>query len=175
MNVDHTLNYDVSLNGKCQYFVTYPKSRKGVRKIPMLKEVRETFEELYRRRNDFNKDYQPVVDGYTNFIFRDLHGRLMNSGRINRTLKNVVNDYNLLEEASALLENREPELLPQITCHHLRHTFCTRVIENGVNIKTVQYWMGHCYVGTTIKIYLSISETKNKDEMTKIEGRIKLR
>ena len=73
------------------------------------------------------------------------------------------------------MEQREPELLPQITCHHLRHTFCTRVIENGVNIKTVQYWMGHHYVGTTIKIYLSISETKNKDEMTKIEGKIKLK
>ena len=55
------------------------------------------------------------------------------------------------------------------------YTFCTRVIENGVNIKTVQYWMGHHYVGTTIKIYLSISETKNKDEMTKIEGKIKLK
>ena len=66
------------------YYVTYPKSRKGVRKIPMLKEVREVFEELYRRRNDFNKDYQPVIDGYTNFIFRDLHGKLMNSKRINR-------------------------------------------------------------------------------------------
>lgn len=175
VSIDHTMNYDVSLNGKCTYYITFPKSRKGVRKIPMLKEVREVFEELYRRRNDFNKDYQPMVDGYTNFIFRDLHGKLMNSNRINRTLRNIVNDYNHTEEAVALLEQREPELLPQITCHHLRHTFCTRVIENGVNIKTVQYWMGHHYVGTTIKIYLSISETKNKDEMTKIEGKIKLK
>ena len=31
------------------------------------------------------------------------------------------------------------------------------------------------YVSTTIKIYLSISETKNKDEMTRIEGKIKLK
>ena len=98
----------------------------------------------------------------------------MNSNKINRVLRNIVNDYNLEETAIALFNKREPELIPQITCHHLRHTFCTRVIENGVNIKTVQYWMGHHYVGTTIKIYLSISDSKNKDEMSKIEGKIKL-
>ena len=175
VSVDHTMNYDIALSGKCMYYVTYPKSRKGVRKIPMLKEVREVFEELYRRRNDFNKDYQPVIDGYTNFIFRDLHGKLMNSKRINRMLRNIVNDFNKTEEAVALLEQREPELLPSISCHHLRHTFCTRLIENGVNIKTVQYWMGHRHVSTTIKIYLSISEGRNREEMSKIEGRIKLK
>ena len=175
VDINHTLNYDVSLGGKCMYFVTYPKSKKGMRKIPMLKEVREVFEELYRRRNDFNKDYQPVVDGYTNFIFRDLNGKLMNSGRINRTLKNIVRDYNSLEDAAALLEDRDSEPLPAITCHHLRHTFCTRTIQNGVNIRTVQYWMGHRHVGTTLKIYLSVTQDKNKEEMERIEGKIKLR
>lgn len=175
VNIDHTLNYDISLKGKCTYFVTYPKSRKGVREIPMLKEVREAFEKMYSRRNDFNKDYQPVVDGYTNFIFRDLHGKLMNSGRINRTIKNIIRDYNLQEDATALLEGRESEHLPDITCHHLRHTFCTRLIQNGVNIKTVQYLMGHRYAGTTIKIYLSVTQNKNKEEMSRIEGKIKLK
>lgn len=176
VNVDHTLNYNTALSsGKCIYYITYPKSRKSVRKIPMLKEVREVFEELYRRRNDFNKDYQPVVDGYTNFIFRDLNGNLMNCGRLNRSLKNIVDEYNRTEEAIALLEKRDPVPLPKITCHHLRHTFCTRIIEAGVGIKTAQYWMGHCYAGTTIKIYLSITENRNKEEMNKIEGKIKLR
>lgn len=176
VNIDHTLNYKISLNGgKCIYYVTYPKSRKGVRKIPMLKEVREIFEELYRRRNDFNKDYQPVVDGYTNFIFRDLNGNLMNSGRLNRTLKNIIDEYNRTEEAIALLEKRDPVPLPKITCHHLRHTFCTRIIEAGVGIKTAQYWMGHRFAGTTLKIYLSVSENRNKEEMEKIEGKIKLK
>ncbi len=176
VNVDHTLNYNTALSsGKCIYYVTYPKSRKGVRKIPMLKEVRETFEELYRRRNDFNKDYQPVVDGYTNFIFRDLNGNLMNAGRLNRSLKNIIDEYNRTEEAIALLEKRDPVLLPRITCHHLRHTFCTRIIESGVGIRTTQYLMGHRFAGTTIKIYLSITDNRNKEEMEKIEGMMKLR
>ena len=175
ISVNHTLNYKIALNGKCIYYISYPKSRKGVRKIPMLKEVRETFEELYRRKEDFNKDYQPVIDGYTDFIFRDLKGNLMKSDRFNRTLRNAINEYNLLEDASAVLEGREPLLLPKITCHHLRHTFCTRLIENGVSIQTVQHLMGHRFAGTTLKVYLSVSQNRNKNEMAGIEGKMKLK
>lgn len=175
VSVNHTLNYTTSLNGKIEYLVTYPKSRKGVRNIPMLKEVRDVFKELYRRRNDFNRDYQPVVDGYTGFIFRDLHGNVQNSSRVNRVLRNLVADYNKLEEERATEEKRDPERMPAITCHHLRHTFCTRLVENGVNVKTVQYLMGHSYAGTTIKIYMSITEERNKEEMEKLEGKMKLR
>ena len=141
----------------------------------MLKEVREVFEELYRRRDDFNRDYQPVIDGYTNFIFRDLRGGVMNTSRINRALKNAINEYNRIEEKLAVIDKREAELLPSITSHHLRHTFCTRLIENGVNIKTVQYLMGHSYPGTTMKIYVSVTSSKNSEEMEKIEGKIKLK
>ncbi len=175
VSVNHTLNYKIALNGKCIYYISYPKSRKGVRKIPMLREVREVFEELYRRKDDFNKEYQPVVDGYTEFIFRDLKGNLMKSDRFNRVLRNAVNEYNLLEEATAVLENREPNLLPKITCHHLRHTFCTRLIQNGISIGTVQYLMGHSHASTTLKIYLSVSQSRNKNEMAGIEGKLKLR
>lgn len=175
VSVNHTLNYKIALNGKCIYYISYPKSRKGVRKIPMLREVREVFEELYRRRDDFNKEYQPVVDGYTEFIFRDLKGNLMKSDRFNRVLRNAVNEYNLLEEATAVLEKREPNLLPKITCHHLRHTFCTRLIQNGISIGTVQYLMGHSHASTTLKIYLSVSQSRNKNEMAGIEGKMKLK
>lgn len=175
VNIDHTLSYDVSLSGKTEYYITYPKSRRSIRKIPMLKEVRETFEELYRRRDDFNKDYQPIIDGYTGFIFRDLKGNVLNNARLNRALKKAVKEYNAIEEKKASDEKRRPELLPDITCHHLRHTFCTRLVEAGASIKSVQYLMGHSYAGTTVKIYLSITEARNKEEMSKLEGVMKLR
>jgi hypothetical protein len=35
--------------------------------------------------------------------------------------------------------------------------------------------MGHRYAGTTIKIYLSVTQNKNKEEMSRIEGKIKLK
>ena len=42
----------------------------------MLTEVRDTLLALYERRNDFNADNQIVIDGYTNFAFRDLYGHV---------------------------------------------------------------------------------------------------
>lgn len=35
-------------------------------------------------------------------------------------------------------ENRDPLLLLHFSCHHLRHTFCTRLCENESNIKVIQ-------------------------------------
>ena len=56
--------------------------------------------------------------------------------------KNIVNAYNKRETILAENENREPELMPHISAHILRHTGCTRLGENNVNPKVMQYVMG---------------------------------
>lgn len=58
---------------------------------------------------------------------------------------------NDIEDAKA--ERREPELLPHFSCHHLRHTFCTRFCENETNLKIIQEIMGHADITTTMDIY----------------------
>ena len=40
-----------------------------------------------------------------------------------------------------------------VTPHGLRHTYCTLLFAAGVNIKTVQYLMGHDDAKTTLKVY----------------------
>ena len=37
--------------------------------------------------------------------------------------------------------------LSHITPHVLRHTFCTNMVNTGIDIKNVQYVMGHSDVG----------------------------
>ena len=46
------------------------------------------------------------------------------------------------ESKRAEEEKREPELMPPISSHTLRHTGCTRLGENNVNPKVMQYVMG---------------------------------
>ena len=77
--------------GFCVYnWFWVPKSNTGKREIPMLTEVRDTLLALYERRNDFNADNQIVIDGYTNFVFRDLYGCVYSNHRINRQLKRIT-------------------------------------------------------------------------------------
>lgn len=43
----------------------------------------------------------------------------------------------------------------QVSCHTLRHSFATHLLESGVNIRTVQEQLGHQHVKTT-EIYTHV-------------------
>ena len=63
-------------------------------------------------------------------------------------------------------------LLPNISAHHLRHTFCTRLCENETNLKVIQSIMGHKDIQTTMDIYADCTEEKKKEVIKNIEGKI---
>lgn len=77
---------------------------------------------------------------------------------VNSFLKNIVNAYNKKESKLAEEEKREPELMPPISSHTLRHTGCTRLGENNVNPKVMQYVMGHSDAQITMNVYNHIAE-----------------
>ena len=47
---------------------------------------------------------------------------------------------------------------PAITPHYLRHTYCTNLRRQGVDLKTAQYLMGHADISTTANIYSHVTE-----------------
>ncbi len=50
-----------------------------------------------------------------------------------------------------------------VTPHILRHTYITRLILSGANIKVVQYLAGHASVDITLNIYTHLMENRPKD------------
>lgn len=60
-------------------------------------------------------------------------------------------------------------LLPNFSCHNLRHTFATRLCEAGVNIKVIQEIMGHSDITTTLDIYTDATSDFKKKEMLSFE------
>lgn len=111
-----------------------------------------------------------VVDGYTDFIFVNRFGDNLNQGTLNKALRRIVRDYNLSEIDKATKEKREPLLLSNISTHILRHTFATRMVENGVNAKVMQESLGHSDIRTTLDIYAEAQKEFKKKELIKISN-----
>lgn len=62
--------------------------------------------------------------------------------------------------------------LTNICVHSLRTTFATRCLEAGVNPKTIQMWLGHSRIDTTMDIYVDgrqIANTANDFTINEIE------
>ena len=52
--------------------------------------------------------------------------------------------------------------------------FCARLCENESNVKAIQELMGHADISTTMNIYAEISESKKKQVMRRLEGKIRI-
>lgn len=55
-----------------------------------------------------------------------------------------------------------------ITPHVFRHTFCTNMANAGMDIKTLQYVMGHSDVGVTLNVYTHVSYDRAAEQMAKV-------
>ena len=175
ISVNHSLQYRTKVSGASGYVISSPKTAAGNRTIPMLEEVKEVLEKMYARRADFNLENQPVIDGYTNFVFRNLYGSVYNPNVIDDAINRIVKSYNAEETEAAEAEGREPFLLPHISAHNLRHTFCTRYCENESNLKLIQDTMGHADVTTTMQIYAHANPDKKKESFNALKGKFKIK
>lgn len=163
-NLNHQLKYK---NRK--FFITKPKTRKSERVIPLSQDaIRAVVSQKHiLLKERMIENYE--VDGCRNFLFLDTKNNLMSVNKIDYWLKRIVEDYNKEEIAKAESEEREAELLPNITSHILRHTGCTRAAERGMDIRVLQDIMGHNSSKTTMKVYNHVDEARLQKEMERLD------
>lgn len=154
-----------------KFHVTQTKTQSGNRDIPLTQSARKAL--IKQKELDFitgRRSIEKEIDGMKGFVFINSKGMPMLPFNFNAMLRNVVNSYNKKELAQAKRENREPELLPHISAHILRHTACTRMAEAGIDPKTLQYIMGHSDISTTMDIYNHVDSVRVQNEMKKFEN-----
>ena len=173
ISVNHTLIYR-QLDGKCQFRITTPKTQKGNRLVPMLPDVERYLRAHLEVMDDLYSKPCPTIQGYTDFIFRNRLGELMNPHCLNRAIERISRDYNAQETELAAKEDREPLLLPHFSVHNLRHTFCTRLFEVEPDCKFIQQVMGHADISTTMDIYTHITQEKMNSTVQSISKKLDL-
>ena len=147
---------------RCSYEVGPPKTMAGIRVVPLMSKVKEVLLEERDLQEQYGLHNSAVVDGMHGFIFCNRFGGLHKPSSINRAIKRIVDDYNSREAVSASREKRDPLMLPYFSCHVTRHTFCSRLCENGTNIKLIQQIMGHSDIRTTMDIYAEVTKEKTR-------------
>lgn len=172
ISINHSLvYYPANGSNKCVLRVSLPKTDAGIRTIPMLDIVKDAFEMLYeeQKENGFN---ETEIDGMSGFIFCNRFGSVPNPQTVNHTIKRIANNYNADEVVRAKKEHRDPIILPNFSCHHLRHTFCTRLCENETNLKVIQSIMGHKNIETTLDIYAEATEKKKQESFENLATKL---
>ncbi len=172
ISINHSLVYYPNSDSRTSEMrISLPKTNTGIRRIPMLDVVKEAFEMEYEDQSETGFNEQ-VVDGMSGFVFKNRFGNLLNPQGVNRTIKRIISTYNKEESLNASKERREALMLPDFSCHHMRHTFATRLCEVESNLKVIQDIMGHKNIETTMDIYAEATDRKKKATFEELSSKL---
>lgn len=174
ISINHSLVYysrEFKEHPMCTFSISLPKTEAGIRTIPMMDTVYDTLQEEFKEQqeNGFN---ETEIDGIKGFIFMNRFGNVHNPQAVNRAIKRIYESYNAEEVVEAKKEKREPVLIPHFSCHHLRHTFCSRFCENETNLKVIQSIMGHANIETTMDIYAEVTDMKKQESIQNLAHKL---
>lgn len=141
--VVHIRKNMVVVNGKPE--IKAPKSEAGIRDIHISDAMQY---ELIKARKSYDEEKLRYGKWFEDnkYVIRQCDGRPYNPNSITRAWKRFTKANNL----------------KHIRLHDMRHTNATAMIEEGVDIKTIQQRLGHSDISTTMNIYAHV--TNKMDE-----------
>lgn len=170
ISVNHNLvYYDKRSAQRCTFEVhEIPKTKAGIREIPMLPRVKEAFLKEKAFQEEVGIVCTAVINGYTDFVFINRFGKTQHQGTLNKALKRMIRDcnYEVLDKNKG---KKDVLTLPNFTNHSLRHTFTTRMCEANVNLKAMQDILGHADAETTLQIYAECTKDLKHSEIISFE------
>ncbi|MDU8946346.1 tyrosine-type recombinase/integrase [Ovoidimarina sediminis] len=121
-----------------------PKSRAGIRDIPMAPSVRSTLEEWMRQ----------APRSEMNLVFPNSVGKVQNYSNIyNRIFKPMLVENGIVDA----------EGKARFGIHSLRHAAASLFIEQGWNPKKIQTLLGHASITMTMDVYGHLFENPEED------------
>ena len=158
INVDKTLVYQQYLTdtGK-EFHLEPPKTKQSYRKVPMNSVCKEYLLKQIELKKIVSQKRPKEQNSY---LFVSKFNTPLNSQMYSDAIKAIIKQINLTRSF-----DNEFEIF---SGHTLRHTFATRCIENGIQPKVVQTYLGHATLKMTMDLYVHVTDDKAAEDIEKI-------
>jgi integrase len=134
-------NYDPNVKTSTSIFFDEPKTQRSKRIIPLPENAISDLKKW--------KEKQEEEVGNVEFVVTDERGKYLEQS----TLKKYYN--RMLDECG----------IKHMTFHALRHTFATRALEKGMDIKVLSEILGHYSVAFTLDTYAHVLDKFKRENM----------
>lgn len=139
-NLTVVSDYDDNSTTKTKTLINSTKTESSKREIPMTKQALQALKAQKERNSN-----DSVFVFYSN----------------NNTPLMKRNVYRAFEKLIA-----QSDITSPVTFHSIRHSFATRLLERGADIKTVSTLLGHHSIQITLDIYSHVSNNLKKDTIS---------
>lgn len=116
--------------------------------------VMQTLRRVKAKQAEWKIRHGPLYNNATGFVFSNELGGHLSTRTVQNQFKEIVIKMGL----------------PQVRFHDLRHTYATLALQNGVDIKTISYYLGHSTVAFTMDKYMHVTMNMQQDGAQKIES-----
>lgn len=156
ISISKTLGSPESNQLKSTWKVYPPKTKNAYRTIPLPEIAYKQVEQWIKLR----KEYTILFSSFfheSQFLFCKKDGTPLTTRDLRTKFDVIVKKANL----------------PKISPHGLRHTFTALQIQAGTDPKTLQMFLGHADIKTTLNIYAHLTEEKRKETATRFDQMLK--
>jgi len=148
-----------------------PKSVKSKRSIPLPPETVNMLKvhkaEQAKKRLKLGSSWQDHDFVFCNEIGEPLDIGNVTNRHLKPILKRVADELYPLKGADKATKKRH-ENVCKCSPYSLRHTHGTRLVEAGINVKTVSERLGHADVATTLRVYVHSTEAMEEQAVEEI-------
>jgi integrase len=159
LNIDHQIIYKKK-DGRTKHYSSLPKNKTS-RVIPLKDDILSILAKYKQETYFISKLNDYEIDGYRDFVFLNNEMKLYTPNTIVRLFHEIRDKYNRSIDDGDVV-------LPDFTPHTLRHTFCTRMAENGIDVKVLQEIMGHKNISVTMQVYNHVDFERTKSAVDNI-------
>ena len=148
--------YDDDFNKvKRERKVTDVKTENSYRVVPMLDKVVRILQEYKKKVQSEQEELAELGEGFKDddFIFKTKYNHPITSEYLRKTCQGICKSNNFRK----------------VGIHELRHTFATRSIEAGIDLRVLQEILGHASYSTTADIYVHILGQVKLSQMNRLE------